>query len=155
MGPPGPSGRGGGPPAGRRGAETGPHEPALQGAFGGRGILGELAAQQHADQAGPPGWVRAAEVHGGVRDRLGTRRGGGAAPVVVGGNRGLSLLTEAVEQLPDGARRESQRVGDGGTILPFLEAPPDRLTHRDGGGTRHGPSSDGVSVRPPYPNVCL
>ena len=103
MGPLGPSRLGGRPPPDRRGGEPGPHEPALQGAFGGRVVLGELAVQQHANQACPPERVLAAEGHGGVRDRLGILRSSGAATVIVGDDGGLSLLTKAVDQLPDRA----------------------------------------------------
>jgi hypothetical protein len=88
MRPLGSSRRGGGPPPGWHGSQPGPHEPPLQGAFGGRGVLGELAVQQHANQARPPERVLAAQGQGGVHDRLGSLRCRGPATVIVGGHGG-------------------------------------------------------------------
>jgi hypothetical protein len=118
----------------------------LQGAFAGRVVVGESAVQDHANQAGSPKRVLAAQGQGRLHDRLRWLGGRGPAVVIVGEHGGLALMAETVDQPSDGARGQSQGLGDGGAILAVLVAPPDGQAHGYGEGTRHGPSSRGVAA---------
>jgi hypothetical protein len=138
MGSLGPWRRGGRPPPRRRGGEPGPHEPALQGAFGGGGVRGESAAEHHADQARSPTRVLATQGQGRLHDRLRVGRCRGPAAAITGAHGRLALLSEAVDQPPDGAWGEPESRGDGGAILAIQVAPPQRQAQRYGDGARHG-----------------
>jgi hypothetical protein len=100
-----------------------------------------LAFQEHTDQARPPGGVLPAQRYGRLDNRLRLLRRHGAAPVIGGDHTGFSLLAEAMDQPPDGARGEAEDLGDGGTILAILIAPPDGVTNGHGKRARHVSSS--------------
>jgi hypothetical protein len=98
-------------------------------------------SQDHTDQARSPARVLPAQAYGCLNNplrRLGSPR---AATVIGRAHTGLSLLAEAVDQLPDGAWAEAEDLSDGGTILAVLIAPPDGVTNGHGKGTRHRSSS--------------
>jgi hypothetical protein len=121
------------------GVQSGAGEPALQGADAGQGSLGEVVAEQDADQGGPPGGVVAAHLHDGFLqggegpNRVGPRVGG--REVVRG------LLAEAPQEAADGALGEPERGGDGGGVLALLPAEAQGAAQRGGDETRHGRSS--------------
>jgi hypothetical protein len=100
-----------------------------------------LAFQEHTDQARPPTGVLPAQSYGRLDNRLRLLRRPGAAPVIRGDHTGLSLLVKAMDQPPDGARGKAEDLGDGGTILAILIAPPDGVTNGHGKGARHVSSS--------------
>jgi hypothetical protein len=85
--------------------------------------------------------VLPAQGYGRLDNRLRLLRRSGTAPVIGVDHTGLSLLVEAMDQPPDSARAEAEDLGDGGTILAVLIAPPDGLTNRHGKGARHVSSS--------------
>ena len=154
MGSLGPSRLGDRPPPRRRGGEPGPHEPALQGAFGGRGVRGEPTAQHHADQARSPTRMLPAQGQGRLHGRLRALRCRGPAAVITGDHGRLALLPEAVDQPPDGARGEPKGSGDGGSILAVRVTPPKSQVQGHGDGTRHGSCSGGDAVRRTRP-ACI
>jgi hypothetical protein len=151
MGPRRPSALGRRPPPGRCGSEPGPLQPTLQGAHDGQGLVGELASQHHADQTRTPAWVGAAQVQSRLHEGFRRFRCRGPTTAIGGHHRGLSLLTEALNQRADGAWGEAQCHGDGGAILTVVEAPPDGLAYGYRDGTRHGMSSDRDEVRRAVP----
>jgi hypothetical protein len=124
-----------------RGRETGAAEPSLERADGRHRAIGESVAQPHADQARPPGRVLAAQIQGRLHKPIGGLGRGRPAAVVGGGQEGRVATTEAVEQMPDRARRQVEGTGDGGAILAGLVAPPDGLAQGRGEWARHGPFS--------------
>jgi hypothetical protein len=140
MRPLGPAGIDGGPPGGGR-SQSGVEEPALQGAFGGRGAIGEAVAQHHADQSRSPGGMLGAEAYSCLHNRpSGLGCPGTARPV--GRFQGRrTLLPEASDQAPHGAWVEAEGRGDRTGVLAILGAPPDGLAHRHGEWTSHGRSS--------------
>jgi hypothetical protein len=133
----GPSRVDGGSSPHRRGGQIGALEPSLQGANGGQRLVGESAVQHHLDQSGSPGRMFPPQAHGGLHQGfggLGCRR----STRVVRRVQGIrTTTTEAVEQIPDGARRQAKGLGDGGAILAVLVAPPDGLAQWHGDGARH------------------
>jgi hypothetical protein len=147
MRPLGPAGIDGGLPPGGGRSKLGAEEPALQGAFGGRGPIGEAVAQHHADQARSPGGMLGAEAYSRLHNRS---RGLGclSAARSVGGFQGRrTLLPKASDQAPDGAWVEAQGRGDSAGVLAILGAPPDGLAHGHGEWTSHGRSSIQSSKR--------
>jgi len=130
------------PPPGRCGSESGPLQPALQGAHRGQGLVGKLAAQHHAEQARTPTGVGAAQVQDCLHEGVGWSRGRGPTTAIGRQHRVWSLLPEALNQGADGARGQAQGHGDGGAILTVAEALPDGLAYGYRDGTRHGMSSD-------------
>ena len=127
MRPPRPARIGGGPSARRRGGEVGAAEPALERPRGRQRALGELVAQHHADQSGPPGRMLPPQVEGGSDERIGGLGCRRPAPVIRRGQGGRIAVTEAVEQAADRARGQVEGAGDGGAILAILIATPDGL----------------------------
>jgi hypothetical protein len=109
--------------------------------------MGEPASQDHADQTRTPAWVGTTQVQSGLHE--GFRRFGGRGPTTAIGrhHRGLSLLTEALNQGADGAWGQAQCHGDGWAILTVVEAPPEGLAYGYRDGTCHGMSSDRDGVR--------
>jgi hypothetical protein len=145
---------GGGASPGRRGGQPGAPEPSLERPHGRQCVVGELMVQHHADQAGPPGRMLAAQAEGGLHERFG-EPGCRRSASVVGRGQGVRVATtEAVQEMPDGARLQAEDLGDGGAILAILVASPDGLAHRHGKWTRHGPFSIKDAGRGIGPSVC-
>jgi hypothetical protein len=69
---------------------------------------------------------------------LGRRR---PTPVVGRAQEDRITTAATAQQMPDGARCQTEGLGDGGAILAILVAPPDRLAHGQGQWARHGPFS--------------
>lgn len=107
-------------------------EPAPGGALRGHGGAGVTAAQQDADQAGPPAGVVAAEGERLVTQRL--RRGGArAATTVLARGEGAGAgAPAAAQQLANGAGGAAEVAGDGGGGLPPLMAVADGATDGEG-----------------------
>ena len=131
MGPRCSSALGRGPPPGRRRGETGPQEPPLQGAHGGRCLVGMSVSEHHADQSRPPTRVLAAQAQGRLHEGFRGLRCRGPATVIGGHHSGLPPLTEAADQVADGARGEAEGRSNGGAILTVQETPPDGLAYGD------------------------
>jgi hypothetical protein len=130
-----------------RGGQPGALKPELPGADGGDGVVREPTAPPHANQLGAPGRMLPPPTQDRLDEGLGGLGRGRPTPVI-GGEQGVGIaVTEAVQQMPDGARHQTQGRGDGGTVLAILVAPPDGLAQGYGEGARHGPFSIGDSGR--------
>jgi hypothetical protein len=122
-------------------AEAGLVEPALQGALRGHGGAGVVAAQEDADQAGPPAGVVAAEGQRLVAQPRGGCGARAATTVGGGGEGGGAGAPAAAQELADGAGREAEVAGDGGGSLTALVAAEDGATEGERGRRWHGESS--------------
>ena len=100
-------------------------KPALQGALGGQIRAGVAAAEEDADQPAPPAGVLTAQGEGLVAEGVMGR----GARATAGGVRRLqgvpALIAEPMEQVSNGARRQSQVTGDVGDGLVAAGALPD------------------------------
>jgi hypothetical protein len=141
VGQPGTARVGGGVPSHRRRGQAGAPQPSLERADRRHRVVGELVAEHHADQAGPPSGMVATQVNNGLDERFGGLGRRGAAPVVGGNQHGRITTTATAQEMPDGTRNQTEGLGDGGAILALLVAPPDGLAHRQGDRARHGPFS--------------
>jgi hypothetical protein len=133
-------------PRGGRG-QIGAHEPALEGPFRGDGLPGRHPEQFHADQAGAPGGVLAAQPQGELH-RVRGRGRAGRAVVVIRGDAVTAAVPKPPEEAANGGFRQIQGRGDLAGPMPLLPEPEHRLTDRDGDGTRHGQTS-----REPYHEI--
>src|SRR5512142_1410139 len=109
----------------RGGGQTGPKEPALEGAHGGQRVAGMPTSEHHADQTRPPTRVVAAQAQGRLHAGFRRFRCRGPTTSIGGHHRGLPLQTEASHQPADCAWGEAKCRGEGGAILTVAEAPPD------------------------------
>ena len=107
-------------------------EPALECPGRRQGIRGELVAQHHADQAGPPGGMLASQFQRGLDQRIGGLGRRRPAPVVRRGQSDRIATPEAGEQISDRPRGQVEGLGNGSAVLTILVATPDRLTYRHG-----------------------
>jgi hypothetical protein len=77
----------------------------------------------------------ATQVNHGLQERFGRLGRRRPAPVVGGNQQGRITTAATAQEMPDGARDQTEGLGDGGAILALLVAPPDGLAHRQGEGT--------------------
>jgi hypothetical protein len=140
MGQAGPAEVGGGAAAGGGGTQARLAEPALEGALARDGGAGVVAAEQDAEQAGPPPGVVAAQGEGLLPEGLGGGARGGAG-AVRGGHRLRAVVLEAAQEVADGARGQAEGAGDGGRGLALLKALPEGTAERRGHRRRHGKTS--------------
>jgi len=136
-----PLGAGPGPaatPAGRRGAQPGPGEGPLDRPLAGQGPAGMALPEDHPDDPGSPGRVFTSHRHGRP-DQVGggPERLVGAAPGVIGRDRGGPGLAEATDQLPDGLGVEPQVGGDGPGLVAEAGPLEDDLPLGYGNGSSH------------------
>jgi hypothetical protein len=81
------------------------------------------------------------QVNNGLHKRFGGLGRCRTAPVVGRNQQGRITTAATVQEMPDGARGQTEGLGDGGAILALLVAPPDGLAQRHGDWARHGPFS--------------
>jgi hypothetical protein len=123
-------------PAGGGAAQAGLAQPAAQAAGRGQLGLGEVPAEDQADQLGPPVGVLLAQ-------RLGLQqqgRGGARSarrPVIGRRWRLAAVGAPQAEQVVDGAQREAEAPGQSGGGQPALLAAEDGLTDGRGDGAWH------------------
>src|SRR5262249_21655051 len=122
----------------RSGGEPRGLEPALEGTFRGPGPVGELLAQEHADQPGAPGGVVPAELAGELPPVRGCP---GGSPFGGGGSRCDPVApvgADAAAEAADGAGRESDVAGEGSDGGGLLEAVEELLADGERYRSRHG-----------------
>jgi len=127
-----------GPGGGGRG---GP-QPASQGARGRQGRVGEMAAEDNADQVRPP--LRMGLAQGvGLEDDLRGGPGPAGGHVVSRAQAFDTAQTSLAEQVVGSASGQAKLQGQSGDRTALLEGPPQGLADGHGNGAWHGRKSQG------------